>query len=112
MLETDHAEPGVCNDNGNQQELNACALEEWDAANVALNREVLRLWQDADVVERRLLATAEMRWLAAANAFCDWSVDVNREGSVIGMTRPRCMAGQATAHRQQLRQPRGVTEGG
>lgn len=111
-LETNHAEPGFCNDNGDQQQLNACALEEWDSANRALNREVATLWRDADEVERRLLVTAETRWLLAAKAFCDWSVDVNRDGSVIGLTRPNCMAAQAIAHRQLLRQPRGVTEGG
>jgi uncharacterized protein YecT (DUF1311 family) len=113
VLATNHVDPGLCDDNGDQQELNACALEEWDAANRALNRQVALLWREADEVERRLLVTAEARWLSAANAFCDWSVDVNRDGSLIGYTRPSCMAAQAVAHRQLLRQPRfGVTEGG
>lgn len=116
VLDTKNDDPYApadsCNESGTQFELDACALDKMYAANKKLNAAVLRRWQAADAEERRLLEVAQVRWLVAANAFCDWSVDVNRDGSVVGMTRPLCMADLADRQRRLLTESRGVTEGG
>lgn len=87
--------PASCNLDGTQMELDACALDGMYAANERLNAAVLARWKVADSIERGLLATAEARWLVAARAYCDWAVDVNRGGSIVGMNWPACMADQA-----------------
>jgi uncharacterized protein YecT (DUF1311 family) len=101
MLATAGATAG-CDPNGNQMEIDACALDSMYAANKALNAEVLKRWQESDALGRRLLEIAEARWWAAAKAYCDWAVDANRGGSIIGATWPTCMADMAAQQRRLL----------
>jgi len=75
--------PSPCDNPRNQQEINACAKEEYSKADATLNKTYRQLLAKLGNRQRvKMLKTAQSRWLAYRDAHCDFEAVEYSGGSM------------------------------
>ena len=78
----ENASPFHCNRNGNQQELNACALHDYRKADAALNRSYTQLMQSLPAEKQAELREQQRAWLKARDPQCEKETAESKGGSI------------------------------
>lgn len=83
-----------CDEQSNQQELNVCSDQDFEAADRALNdvyaEIVKRLSANAD--EKTRLVAAQKAWIGFRDAECDFQTAIHAAGSIYPMLVSICLA--------------------
>ena len=78
--------------NLNQQEMNACSYQDYQAADVELNAAYAKVAAARDAPGRSLLKKAELAWIAYRDAECTFEADSFRGGSIMPTIENGCLA--------------------
>src|SRR5688572_12265181 len=72
----------ACNPGGNQQEMNACALRDYKAADAALNQKYKAIMSRLAPQEQHLLRQQQRAWLNGRDPLCKIEAKLNEGGSI------------------------------
>lgn len=89
-----------CGSENSQGAMNACSLEQWKSADIALNQDYRALLQRMDPKSQKLLRSAQRAWLAYRDAECGFIASATEGGSAQPMVRYGCLL-DATEKREE-----------
>lgn len=92
VARADAPDPDCASANLNQQEMNACAWQDYQAADKELNVVYHSLVSSQDATGRSLLKKAELAWIAYRDAECAFEADAYRGGSIVPTIESSCLA--------------------
>ena len=85
------ADPGGCNPNGNQQQMNSCAARDVRAADAALNIRYGEVMKTLSPQMRVALRTEQRAWLKGRDAGCKRASKANEGGSIWPLVFNACL---------------------
>jgi|UniRef100_UPI000D35CBAA uncharacterized protein YecT (DUF1311 family) len=85
------AEPIDCNPNGNQQQMNDCALRDFRAADAALNIRYGEVMKTLSPQMRVALRTEQRAWLKGRDPACKRAAKANEGGSIWPLVFNGCL---------------------
>ena len=83
--------PFQCNRNGNQQELNVCALQDYRKADAALNRSYMQLMESLPEEKQAELREQQRAWLKARDPQCEKETADSKGGSIWPLEYHGCL---------------------
>ncbi len=81
-----------CNPNGNQQEMNTCAREDYRAADAALNIRYGEVMKPLSPQVRSALRTEQRNWLKSRDPTCKREANAYEGGSMWPLVLDSCLA--------------------
>ena len=94
----DEADPFVCKPDGNQQEMNACAVRDYRAADAALNIRYGEVMKSLSSQMRIALRTEQRAWLKGRDPGCKSASKQSEGGSIWALEFYSCLE-QSTRER-------------
>ncbi|HUD32663.1 MAG TPA: lysozyme inhibitor LprI family protein [Variovorax sp.] len=78
----DDADPSTCRPDGNQQQMNACAVRDWRAADAALNIRYREVMAELPAGPRVALRQEQREWLRRRDPACKTEARPSEGGSI------------------------------
>jgi uncharacterized protein YecT (DUF1311 family) len=78
----DEADPSTCRPDGNQQQMNACAVRDWRAADAALNIRYREVMAELPPAPRMALRQDQREWLRHRDPACKTEARSSEGGSI------------------------------
>ncbi|BBT71632.1 MULTISPECIES: lysozyme inhibitor LprI family protein [Enterobacteriaceae] len=96
LLTSGYALADECASANTQAEMNACAAEQYQAADKKLNQTWLDVLKRAEPTQRDLLKKAQTAWIALRDADCAFLSSSTHGGSVQPMINSQCLTDKTT----------------
>ena len=94
MVSNAYAEARIvieCNDNGTQQELNACALKGYKASDQALNEKYQKVMHALNMKQRHMLRQEQRLWIKQRDYQCKQEAKDSEGGSIWPLVYYGCL---------------------
>jgi uncharacterized protein YecT (DUF1311 family) len=95
-----------CKYEGNQQEMNACAVRDYRAADAALNQKYQVIMAALPPAERMALRKEQRAWLAHRDPHCKAEAKPSEGGSIWPLEYFGCMQSATKRRTEELGRPR------
>lgn len=94
--------PITCDYNGNQQQMNTCAFDDYKVSDRGLNESYTSLMQALNAKDKKVLRVSQRQWLKQRDPFCRARTEDSLGGSIHALEWYSCLKSETDLRNETL----------